>query len=36
VSAKELEALKQLAAAYLSLSNEQIEAAEAAGELIEV
>ena len=36
VSVKELKALKQLAAVYLGLSNEEIEAAEAAGELIEV
>jgi len=36
VSAKELKALKQLAAVYLSLSDDEIEAAVAAGELIEV
>jgi len=35
VSVKELKALKQLAAVYLGLSDEEIEAAEAAGELIE-
>jgi hypothetical protein len=36
VSGKELRALKQLAAIYLGLSDDQIEAAAAAGELIEV
>lgn len=36
VSVKELKALKQLAAVYLGLSGNEIEAAVAAGELIEV
>jgi hypothetical protein len=36
VSVKELRALKQLAAVYLGLSDEEIEVAAAAGELIEV
>lgn len=36
VSVKELKALKQLAAVYLGLSGDEIEAAVAAGELIEV
>lgn len=36
VSMKELKALKQLAAVYLGLSGDEIEAAVAAGELIEV
>jgi hypothetical protein len=36
VSVKELRALKQLAAVYLGLSGDAIEAAVAAGELIEV
>ncbi len=36
VSMKELKALKQLAAVYLGLSEDEIEAAVAAGELIEV
>ncbi|WP_066521701.1 type II toxin-antitoxin system RelE/ParE family toxin [Sphingobium cloacae] len=36
VNAKELRALKQLATIYLGLSDDQIEAAATAGELIEV
>ncbi|MGC4251784.1 MAG: type II toxin-antitoxin system RelE/ParE family toxin [Sphingobium sp.] len=36
VNVKELRALKQLAAIYLGLSDDEIEAAAAAGELIEV
>ena len=36
VSAKELKALKQLAAVYLGLSGDEIEAAIVAGELVEV
>lgn len=36
VNVKELRALKQLAAVYLGLSSEEIEAAVTAGELIEV
>lgn len=36
VSVKELKALKQLAAVYLGLSGDEIEAAVSAGELIEV
>lgn len=36
VNAKELKALKQLATIYLSLSRDEVEAAAAVGELIEV